>query len=142
MQIINPHYPRRAHSVFDNVGWLRDAWKNPVFLSTQDAAAAGLEDGEAVLITTAYGQCVRNAYVTERVRPGVVALPHGAWVDVDGATGIDYAGADNYLTGQVPNGQGVSGYNSATCRIEKYKGARLVADVDIATRVPQEEGAR
>lgn len=142
LQVINPHYPRRAHSVFDNVGWLRGEWKNPVFLSTQDAEQAGVCDGEAVLITTAFGACVRNACVTARVRPGVVALPHGAWVDVDSGTGIDYAGADNYLTGPVPNGQGVSGYNSMTCKIEKYKGMHLVADVDIALHVPQEEGAR
>lgn len=29
LQVMNPHYLRRAHSVFDNIGWLREAWTNP-----------------------------------------------------------------------------------------------------------------
>lgn len=140
LQVINPHYLRRAHSVFDNVGWLREAWKNPVFLSARDAQAAGIADGDTVLITSAYGACTRNACVTERVRPGVVALPHGAWVDVDEATGIDAAGADNYLIGPEPNGQGVSGYNSTLCRIEKYAGPHLDDDAAVPVRIPLKDG--
>ena len=139
-QVINPHYLRRAHSVFDNVPWLREAWANPVFLNIEDAASLGVEDGETVLVSSPYGQTLRNASLTARMLPGVVGLPHGAWVDVDESTGIDRAGADNYLTGQVPNGQGVSGFNSVVCKVEKYVGEALGVDVDEPERIALKEG--
>lgn len=140
LQVMNPHYLRRAHSVFDNIGWLREAWANPVFISTADAEAAGVVDGDTVLVSSPYGQCVRNACVYAGLMPGVVALPHGAWVAVDEATGIDVAGADNYLTGPAPNGQGTSGYNSALCKIEKYTGEALAADADQPLRMVCKDG--
>ena len=137
---MNPHYLRRAHSVFDNIGWLREAWTNPVFISTADADAAGVSDGDTVLISSPYGQCVRNACVYAGLMPGVVALPHGAWVAVDEETGIDVAGADNCLTGPAPNGQGVSGYNSALCKIEKYTGEALAPDAEQPLRIVCKDG--
>ena len=137
---VNPHYLRRAHSVFDNIGWLREAWTNPVFMSTADAEAAGVSDGDTVLVSSPYGQCVRNACVYAGLMPGVVALPHGAWVAVDEETGIDAAGADNYLTGPAPNGQGVSGYNSALCKIEKYTGEALAPDAEQPLRIVCKDG--
>lgn len=111
-----------------------------MFISTADAQAAGVSDGDTVLISSPYGQCVRNATVYAGLMPGVVALPHGAWVAVDEATGIDQAGADNYLTGPAPNGQGTSGYNSALCKIEKYTGDALGADADQPLRVVCKDG--
>lgn len=140
LQLINPHYLRRAHTVFDNVGWLREAWTNPVFISARDAEDAGVTDGDTVLVTSPYGKTVRNACVTQRMRPGVVALPHGAWVDVDESANVDQAGADNFLTGLIPNGQGVSGFNSNICKIEKYEGEQLEADADMPLRVPLKDG--
>lgn len=140
LQVMNPHYLRRAHSVFDNIGWLREAWANPVYLSTADASAAGVADGDTVLVSSPHGQCLRNACVYAGLMPGVVALPHGAWVAVDEETGIDLAGADNYLTGPAPNGQGTSGYNSALCKIEKYVGEALPADADQPLRMVCKDG--
>lgn len=140
LQVINPHYLRRAHSVFDNVGWLREAWAHPVFISAADAEAAGVKDGDTVLISSAAGQCLRNATIYAGLMPGVVALPHGAWIDIDESTGIDRAGADNYLISAVPNGQGVCGYNSALCKIEKYAGEALAPDADQPLRIVCKDG--
>ena len=115
--------------------WLQEAWSNPVFLNTKDAQAKGISNGDTVLITSPYGQILRNACLTERVRPGVVALPHGAWVDIDEQTGIDRGGADNILSGQVPTGQGVSGFNTGVARIEKYTPSKLIPDVEKPARI-------
>lgn len=134
-QVINPHYLRRSHTVFDNVKWLQEAWHNPVFLNTKDAQANGIGNGDTVLITSPYGKILRNACLTERVRPGVVALLHGAWVDVDEKTGIDKGGADNILSGQVPTGQGVSGFNTGIAKIEKYSASKLISDVEKPARI-------
>ena len=140
LQLINPHYLRRAHTVFDNIPWLREAWVNPVFLSIQDATDAGVADGDTVLVSTAQGSTTRIASVTPMVRPGVVALPHGAWVMVDESAGTDQAGSDNFLTACAATGQGVSGYNSQICRIEKYSGAALGIDAAMSLRIPLKDG--
>lgn len=128
-QIINPHYLRRSHSVFDNVKWLQEAWPNPVYLHTKDARDNGIKEGDTVLLTSGFGKILRKALVTERFMPGVIGLPHGAWVDMDEKYSIDKGGADNILTGQVPTGQGVSGFNTCIVKIEKYEGSPLTPDV-------------
>ena len=88
-----------------------------------------------MLLTSPVGKCVRPATVTARVRPGVVALPHGAWVQIDEETGIDQAGADNYLIGAEYGGFGVSGYNNQICNIEKYTGDALEPDCEWPQRI-------
>ncbi len=132
--LYNPHYLRRSHSVFDNCPWMREAWENPVFISRDDAQAEGISEGDTVKVTTYAGSTLRKASLMDVLRPGVVGMPHGAWVDVDEATGIDRAGSDNYLTGNEYSGMGVSGYNNQTCRIEKYEGEALGRDCDLPAR--------
>lgn len=134
-QVINPHYLRRSHSVFDNVQWLRETWPNPVFISVKDANELGITDGNTVLLTSQHGKTLRTALVTERFMPGVVGLPHGSWVDMDEKTGIDTGGADNILNGPLTSGQGVSGWNSCVVKIEKYSDAPLTPDVKKPQRI-------
>ncbi|NLP43110.1 MAG: molybdopterin-dependent oxidoreductase [Peptococcaceae bacterium] len=134
-QVINPHYLRRSHSVFDNVQWLRETWPNPVFISVKDAEEKGIKDGDTVLLTSQHGKVLRTACVTERFMPGVIGLPHGAWVDIDEKTGIDTGGADNILCGPISTGQGVSGWNSCICNMEKYTGAPLIPDIEKPQRI-------
>lgn len=132
LQCINPHYQRRAHTIFDNVPWLREACENPVFLASTDAREQGICDGDTVKISSPYGETLRRACVTARMTPGVVGLPHGAWARVDEATGIDRGGSDNYITGGVATGMGVSGYNTLNVQVEKYDGPPLPPDMDTA----------
>jgi anaerobic dimethyl sulfoxide reductase subunit A len=131
----NPHYMRRSHTVFDNCSWLRESWPNPVFLNRDDAKEKGIEEGDTVLISTSAGQGLRRAALLDVLRPGVVGVPHGAWVDVDEDTGIDKAGSDNYLLGAEYGGMGVSGYNNYVCNIEKYDGDPIDEDCDVPKRL-------
>ena len=131
----NPHYLRRSHTVFDNCPWLRETWANPVFLNREDAEAKGIKDGDTVLISSPAGKGLRNAAILDILMPGVVGVPHGAWVDVDEKTGIDRAGSDNYLIGAEYGGMGVSGYNNQICNVEKYTGEALGADCDQPQRI-------
>ena len=135
LQVINPHYLRRSHSVFDNTPWLKEAWPNPVYLSSKDAGDRGIKTGDTVQISSRHGKTLRLAMVTERFMPGVVGLPHGAWAEVDEKTGVDKAGADNYLTGCIPSGQGISGWNSTVCQVEKWTGTPLTPDVTWPLRI-------
>ena len=127
-QITNPHYLRRAHTVFNDVPWLREAMKNPVWINAQDAADKGVQEGDTVLLYNDYGKSIRHASLTERLMPGVIALPHGAWVEIDEETGIDRAGSDNILLGPKCAGLGISGYNTNLVNFEKYDGPELEDD--------------
>ena len=71
---------------------------------------------------------LRKAITTQRLTPGVIGLPHGAWVNVDEKTGIDQAGADNYLCGGISTGQGVSGWNGCIANLEKWTGEAIPDD--------------
>lgn len=131
LQCINPHYQRRSHSIFDNIPWLREGCPNPVFLSKKDAAERGIADGDTVKISSPYGETLRKASVTARMMPGIVGLPHGPWVRVDEATGIDQAGAENYITGSVSRGMGASGYNTLNVEVSKYDGEPIPEDAEV-----------
>lgn len=135
--LFNPHYLRRSHTVFDNCPWLREAWPNPVFLSRADAEEKGIADGDPVLVSTYVGTTLRTAAIMDIMMPGVVGVPHGAWVDIDPESGVDRAGSDNLLIGNEYSGMGVTGYNNCTCNIEKYDGDALVADCDLPARWTQ-----
>lgn len=133
--VYNPHYYRRSHSVYDNVTWLREAWPNPVFISAQDAADKGIQTGDDVVVYNAYGKIVRTASVLQTLMPGMVGLPHGAWVDLDESEEYDLAGADNMLCGPTVSGMAVSGYNNYNCNFEKYTGEALMPDCELPQRV-------
>lgn len=134
-QVINPHYLRRSHAILDNVKWLQEAWGNPVFISSNDAKAKGIADGDTVLLSSPHGKTLRQACVTECLMPGVLGLPHGSWVDIDEKTGIDTGGADNVLCGAIPTGQGTSGWNTCIVNLEKYTGTPIVPDVEKPQRI-------
>ncbi len=128
--VYNPHYFRRSHSTYDNIGWLREACPNPVFMSVADAEAKGIKTGDTVKVYNQFGAVLRHASVVETMMPGVLAMPHGSWVDIDEATGIDKGGADNVLCGGITSNLSVAGYNNYICDIVKYDGDPIVADCD------------
>lgn len=134
-QVTNPHYLRRAHTILDNLPWLRESMPNPVWINSKDAQEKGVSDGDAVLVYNQYGKILRQASITERMMPGVVAVPHGAWVEMDEATGIDHAGADNVLCAPAASGVGVSGYNTNLVNFEKYDGPALEPDYTWPQRI-------
>lgn len=135
LQVINPHYLRRSHSIFDNVSWLREAWPNPVFLAAKDAEERGIKEGDTVLIFSSHGKTLRPAHIVEWIAPGVVGLPHGTWVEIDEKTQVDKAGSDNILTGPIPTGQGIGAWNSTICQVEKWNGEPLEEDVKWPHRI-------
>ena len=133
--LYNPHYLRRSHSVLDDNIWLRETWRNPVFLNAQDAAEKGIVSGDAVCVYNQYGKVVRTASVLQTLMPGMVALPHGSWVDMDEAEEFDLGGADNVLCGSTMSTSGISSYNNYNCNFEKYTGGELVPDCEKPERI-------
>ena len=48
-----------------------------VLLHPTDAAAAGIADGQQVIVRSSRGEIVGTAHVVASIRPGVVSVPHG-----------------------------------------------------------------
>jgi anaerobic selenocysteine-containing dehydrogenase len=64
------------------VKWLYEiSHSNPLWIATPDAATLGVAMGDLVKVETQIGYFVTRAWVTEGIRPGVVAMSHhlGRW---------------------------------------------------------------
>lgn len=119
-QAITLHYYRRSHSTLDNVPWLREAFPQELRINASDAQNLGIKNNDIVKVTSRHGSVIRQAMVTERIMPGVVALGEGAWVEMDEQAGVDKAGCTGILDGHIPTGQGHTGFNSCNVKLEKY----------------------
>lgn len=117
-----PHSLRRAHTVNDNVVSLREAFPQECFMSTVDAEARGIKNGDIVLMTSPYGQVLRPAKVMPTVVPGAVALQDGAWIRIDEETGIDLGGDPNILQAPKSSGEASQSWTGTLVQVEKYTG--------------------
>ncbi len=74
--------PVQVHTRSANSKWLDEiAHSNPLWIHPADAARLGLATGALVRVSTEIGHFVVRAWVTEAIRPGVVACSHhmGRW---------------------------------------------------------------
>jgi anaerobic selenocysteine-containing dehydrogenase len=74
--------PVHIHTRSANAKWLDElAHSNPLWLHPRDAARLGVVTGDPVRVQTRIGHFVVKAWVTEGIRPGVVACSHhmGRW---------------------------------------------------------------
>jgi anaerobic selenocysteine-containing dehydrogenase len=74
--------PVHIHTRSANAKWLDEiAHTNPLWLHPKDAARFGVGTGDLVRVETEIGHFVVKAWVTEGIRPGVVACSHhmGRW---------------------------------------------------------------
>ncbi|HEX6338488.1 MAG TPA: molybdopterin dinucleotide binding domain-containing protein [Jiangellaceae bacterium] len=114
--------PTQIHTRGGNAKWLDElAHTNPLWLHPQDAARLDVGTGDLVAVETEIGSFVVKAWVTEGIRPGVVACSHhmGRWKLKDqSATGqrqlmstVDLAKREG--TWQMSRVTGVRPYESA-----------------------------
>ena len=78
----NFRLPTQIHTRSANAKWLVElSHHNPVWIHTQDAARIGVISGDLVRIETEIGWFVDRAWVTEGIKPGIVAVSHhlGRW---------------------------------------------------------------
>jgi len=74
--------PVQIHTRSANAKWLDEiAHTNPLWMHTIDAARIEVRTGDLVRVETEIGHFVVKAWVTEGIRPGVVACSHhmGRW---------------------------------------------------------------
>jgi anaerobic dimethyl sulfoxide reductase subunit A len=119
LQLITTHIRRRIHSVYEMVPWLKEL-DDPqsVKMNSVDAVVRNIKDGDIVRVFNGRGETILPAKITERIMPGVVDIPEGAWYDPD-EKGIDRGGNPNVLTKDAASPGG--SFPSNTCLVEIAK---------------------
>lgn len=78
----NFRLPTLIHTRSANAKWLYElSHKNPVWMHPVDAARIGVKTGELIRVTTRIGYFVDKIWITEGIKPGVIAMSHhlGRW---------------------------------------------------------------
>ena len=78
----NFRLPTLIHTRSANAKWLYEiSHKNPVWVHPNDAQRMGIETGDLLRVETEIGYFVDKAWVTEGIKPGVIAMSHhlGRW---------------------------------------------------------------
>ncbi|MGA4506971.1 DMSO/selenate family reductase complex A subunit [Propionibacteriaceae bacterium G1746] len=98
LQCIGHHYKQRTHSSYGNSPWLKEAHPQMVWINEADAARRGIAQHDDVVVHNDRGEIKLPAYVTNRIIPGVVSVPQGAWYTPEKPGGVDVGGSVNTLT--------------------------------------------
>jgi len=124
--------PTLIHTRSGNAKWLYEiSHANPVWMHPEDAARVGVTTGDLVRVETAIGHFVDRVWVTEGVRPGIVACSHhlGRWRLAEG-TGERWSTALVTLEREAPG----------RWRMRRVRGIRPFASDDPdSTRIWWEE---
>ncbi len=118
LQLVTTHTRRRAHTQFDNIPWLRELYPQAISINSADAEVRDIKDGDTVRVFNDRGEMIIAARVTERIMPGVVDIPQGAWYDPDG-NGVDRGGCTNVLSKDVISPGGAFPSNTCLVQVEK-----------------------
>ena len=108
--LVMSNHPRwRVHAQCDDITWTRevptckvrgpDGYNyEPVWLNPRTAAERSIANGDIVQVFNERGTVLGGAYVTERLREGVIYMDHGARYDPIVPGEIDRGGAINTIT--------------------------------------------
>ena len=78
----NFRLPTLIHTRSANAKWLYEiSHKNPIWMHPSDAKRIGVKTGDLVRVDTEIGYFVNRVWVTEGIKPGVIAVSHhlGRW---------------------------------------------------------------
>jgi anaerobic dimethyl sulfoxide reductase subunit A len=118
LQMITSHFRRRTHTQFESLPWLQELQPQAVSMNPVDAKIRGIQDGDLVRLFNDRGEVIIPAKVTERIMPGVVDLPQGAWYRPD-RDGVDRGGCANVLTRDRRSPGGAVCHNTGLVQVEK-----------------------
>ena len=118
LQLITSRFKRRAHTQFDTIPWLRELEENRVMVNADDAKARGIKNGDMVRVFSDCGEIMISAEVTERIMPGVVDVPQGAWFKPD-ENGVDRGGCPNVLQKDATSPCGSFVWSTSLVQVEK-----------------------
>ncbi|MDX1514333.1 MAG: molybdopterin-dependent oxidoreductase [Gammaproteobacteria bacterium] len=101
--------------------------REPIRINPEDAKVRDIRDGDIVRVFNDRGATLAGAVITDRVRPGVVVLPTGAWYDPQDPAeprSLDVHGNPNVLTPDVGTSTLAQGTSAHSClvEVERYNG--------------------
>jgi trimethylamine-N-oxide reductase (cytochrome c) len=128
----------RVHAQCDDITWTREAptmkvrgydgyMYEPCWIHTSEAEKRGIRNGDIVKVFNERGIVLAGAYVTERLRPGVAYMDHGARADAIIPGQVDRGGAINTIaprkiTSKNCVGNAVQGY---LVQVERLEGKEM-----------------
>ncbi len=121
LQLLTPHAKNRVHSEMHQVPWLREVEPHCMWINPVDAGARGIVDGNEVFVFNDRGKVAIEAWVTLRIKPGVVCIFEGAWYDPD-EEGVDRGACANTLTRDAYSGGGAALMNTSLVQVAKAGG--------------------
>ena len=102
LQLSGFHTKGHTHSTYTNVLMLHEAVPDEVWINPIDASARQLNSGDLVHVFNDRGVVAIPCKVTQRILPGVVAMPQGAWTRLV-SNGVVVGGCINTLTSHLPS---------------------------------------
>ncbi len=96
LQCINHHTKGRTHSTYWDQPWTKEAHPQKVWINPVDAAPRDISNGDPISVHNNRGKLISVAFVTERIAPGVISVPQGAYYTPD-ADGVDRGGCASTL---------------------------------------------
>jgi trimethylamine-N-oxide reductase (cytochrome c) len=117
------------HAGCDDISWIREiptckikGWDGylyePVWIHPSDARKRRIKTGDIVKVFNERGIVLAGAYVTERIRPGVAYMDHGARVDFIKVGEIDRGGAINTISGSGTTSRNAVGEATTSYLVE------------------------
>ncbi|SHH99512.1 anaerobic dimethyl sulfoxide reductase subunit A [Sporobacter termitidis DSM 10068] len=97
LQLIAWHMKTRCHSIHFHADPLDAGEEQVLWMHPEDAAVRGVTSGDEVSVWNGRGKAYLKAHITDRIVPGAVAMPQGAWYR-PGLDGTDLGGCINVLT--------------------------------------------
>jgi len=127
--LMSNHGRWRVHSQCDDITWTREAptckvkgpdgyMYEPCWIHPSEAEKRDIRDGDIVKIFNERGIVLAGAYVTERIRPGVAYIDHGARVDPIKIGEIDRGGAINTISGSGTSSKNCVGQATTSYLVE------------------------
>jgi anaerobic selenocysteine-containing dehydrogenase len=101
LRMITPKSRYRINSTNYNIEWFREREEQQLLMHPEDAAVRGIQDGEAVHVSSPQGTVRIPVSVTTDIMKGVVCLLEGAWACFN-EDGVEVNGSVNALTSTVP----------------------------------------
>lgn len=97
------HHKSRTHSSFGFIEELEQAARQQLWINPADADPRGIKSGDIVAVKSPAGEVRIEARVTNRIIPGTVGMPQGAWhkADMNGDK-VDHGACINTLTTYKP----------------------------------------
>ncbi len=116
--LITPHPRQRTHSIFHNIGILKETYDQEVIINPKDARKLGILPGDHIEVWNDRGRIVVLAHLSERVMPGVLIIFEGTWLDLN-EDNVDLGGNPNMLTADTPSPAGSFAYNTILVNLKK-----------------------